>query len=135
MNKWAGWLVVLFGAAHTLLALTVEEAASHAGDWFSGELWGEDFTAMSPANSAYWFSLNSFGPPLVMLGALILWLDRRGVVPPRFIGWALVAWAVMDLVIGGLSPAPMILIAGVLILVGGRRAARSGAPVPSAVKE
>ena len=40
MIKWAGRLMVLYGAAHTVLALTVEGAARHAGAWFSGELWG-----------------------------------------------------------------------------------------------
>ena len=38
MIKWAGRLIVLCGAAHTLGALTVEGAARHAGAWFSGEL-------------------------------------------------------------------------------------------------
>ena len=42
MIKWAGRLIVLYGAAHTLGALTVEGAARHAGAWFSGELWGDD---------------------------------------------------------------------------------------------
>jgi hypothetical protein len=40
MIKWAGRLIVLYGAAHTLGALTVEGAARHAGAWFGGELWG-----------------------------------------------------------------------------------------------
>ncbi|MFF3346687.1 hypothetical protein ACFYW5_15445, partial [Streptomyces sp. NPDC002779] len=36
MIKWAGWIITLCGAAHTLGALTVEKAAQHAGTWFSG---------------------------------------------------------------------------------------------------
>jgi hypothetical protein len=63
MIKWAGWLIVFYGTAHTLAALTLEGAAGHAGMWFSGELWGEDFSAMSAAGTAYWFSLASFGMP------------------------------------------------------------------------
>lgn len=131
MIKWAGWLIVVFGAAHTLLALTVEEAASHAGDWFSGELWGDDLSAMNDAASAYWLSWNSFGPPFVVIGLLVLWLHRRGIVPPPFIAWTLGVWAVGDTVILGLSPSPVIVLASVLLLVGARRAARDDAPAPA----
>lgn len=132
MIKWAGWLIAIFGAAHTLLALTVEEAGSHAGDWFGGELWGDDLSAMSSANSAYWLSWNSFGPPLVLIGLTVLWLHRRGIVPPPFIAWVLGVWAVGDIVVLGTSPSPVILLASVLLLVGARRAARLSGPAPAA---
>ena len=85
MIKWAGRLIVLYGAAHTLGALTVEGAARHAGAWFSGELWGDDLANMSPANSAYWLSVDSFGVPLILIGLTVLWLARRGITPPPFI--------------------------------------------------
>jgi hypothetical protein len=40
MITWAGWLIVGYGSAHTLGALTAEGAAGHAGAWFSGRFWG-----------------------------------------------------------------------------------------------
>src|ERR671914_210535 len=40
MIKWAGRLMVLYRAAHTPGAPTVEGAARRAGSWFSGELGG-----------------------------------------------------------------------------------------------
>lgn len=55
---------MLYATAHTLGALTVEGAASHAGAWFSGQLWEEDFAQMSAAGSAYWLSLAGFVAPL-----------------------------------------------------------------------
>lgn len=82
MIKWAGWLITFYGVAHTLGALTVEKAARYAGTWFSGGLRHEDFKAMSAANSAYWFSLGSFGIPLILVGLMVLWLDRRHITPP-----------------------------------------------------
>ncbi|MFG3115575.1 DUF6463 family protein [Streptomyces sp. NPDC048197] len=124
MIKCAGWLLVLFGAAHTLLALTMEGAARHAGQWFSGALWGEGFSDMSPANSALWLSLESFGPPLVVVGLVVLWLDRRGITPPPFIAWTLGILSVVDAVILITTPWPLLLLANILLLVGGRRAAR-----------
>ncbi|MEV3989913.1 DUF6463 family protein [Streptomyces sp. NPDC049837] len=122
MIKCAGWLLVLLGAAHTLLALTLEGAARHAGEWFSGALWGADFSHMSPANSALWLSLESFGPPLVVVGLIVLWLNRRGITPPPFIAWTLGIWGLVDAVILITTPWPLFLLANTLLLLGARRA-------------
>ena len=126
MIKWAGWLIVFYGAAHTLGALTVERAARHAGAWFSGGLWRDDLTAMSAANSAYWLSLGSFGIPLIVVGLTVLWLDRRGITPPQFIAWTLGIWTLVDAVVLALTPWPLLLLANVLLLTGVRRTARQG---------
>ncbi|WP_225729570.1 MULTISPECIES: DUF6463 family protein [unclassified Nocardia] len=125
MIKWAGGLIVLFGAAHTILALTFLRAARYAGTWFSGGLWSDDLTAMTPANSAYWLTLNSFGIPLVILGLAVLWLDRRGITPPPFIAWTLGIWTITVAVILTPSPWPILLIADILLLIAARRAARA----------
>jgi hypothetical protein len=122
MIKWAGWLIVFFGAAHTLGALTVLGAARHAGVWFSGGLWQDNLANMSPANSALWLSLDSFGVPLIVVGLVVLWLDRRGIAPPTFIAWVLGIWTVLDAVILVLTPWPIMLVAVGLLLVGARRA-------------
>jgi len=125
MIKWAGRLIVLYGAAHTLGALTAEGAARHAGAWFSGKLWGEDLADMSPAMSAYWLSVNSFGPPLILLGLTVLWLDRRGITPPPFIAWVLAGWVVLGVVVAGpgIGQDLILLVAAGLVLAGARRAA------------
>jgi hypothetical protein len=123
MIRWAGWLITLYGAAHTLGALTVLGAASHAGVWFSGGLWGGDLANMSPAMSAYWLSVNSFGVPLIVVGLTVLWLDRRGITPPPFIAWTVGIWNLVDVVGTGLLPPVwlIILLATILLLVGARR--------------
>ncbi len=125
MFTWAGWLIVLYGTAHTLGALMVEGAARHAGAWFGGELWGEDLATMSPAMSAYWLSVNSFGPPLVLIGLTVLWLNRRGTTPPPFIAWSLVVWVVVGVVVlgPGVGQDVLLLVAAGLLLVGARRVA------------
>lgn len=122
MIRWAGWLIVLYGAAHMLGALTVEGAARHASAWFSGELWTDDLANMSPANSALWLSVDSFGVPLIVVGLIVLWLDRNGVAPPSFIGWILGAWTLIDAMILLLTPWPVLLLANILLLIGARRA-------------
>ncbi|WP_173868028.1 hypothetical protein SALCHL_000170 [Streptomyces albus subsp. chlorinus] len=128
MSKCAGWLLVFLGGAHTLLALTPEGAARHAGEWFSGAPWGDDFSGMSPANSALRLSLEGFGPPLVVAGPLVLWLDRRGITPPLFLAWTLGIWGAVDAIILITTPWPLLLLANILLLVGGRRAIGRGIP-------
>jgi hypothetical protein len=128
MIKWAGWLMALYGAAHTLAALTVEGAASHAGAWFGGELWKDDLANMSPANSALWLSVDSFGVPLIVIGLLVSWLDRRGIAPPQFVAWTLGIWTLIDAVILLFTPWPILLLANILLLVGARRATHPSTP-------
>lgn len=121
MIRWAGWLIVLYGAAHTLGALTLEGAARHAGAWFSGRLWKEDLADMSAANSAYWLSLASFGVPLILVGFLVLWLRRRDIAPPRFVAVTLGLWTLVDAVVLLYSPWPILLLASLLLLIGTHR--------------
>ena len=127
MIKWAGRLIVFYGAAHTVGALAFEEAASHAGSWLRGDLGGESLSDMSPAMSAYWLSVNSFGPPLILVGLMVLWLNRRRMTPPSFIAWSIIAWFVVGEVAAGpgIDQDLIILTAAVLLLVGARRARRS----------
>lgn len=133
MIKWAGRIFVFLGIGHTVLSLALV-APSHAAAWFSGDLWRPDegVLEMSPAMAAYWLSIGGFGVPLLTLGLTVLWMDRRGIVPPAFIGWAILAWTVVDTVV--LLPSPWILaVAGsVLYLVGVRRAERQAAAAPEA---
>jgi hypothetical protein len=113
---------MFYGLAHMIGALAVEGAARHAGAWFSGQLWHEEFSNMGPANSALWFSLDSFGPPLTLIGLIILWMDRRGIVPPQFVAWTLGAWTLVDGIILLLTPWPILMAANLLLLAGIRRA-------------
>ncbi|TJZ56837.1 hypothetical protein FCH28_04780 [Streptomyces piniterrae] len=124
MIKWAGWIITLSGIAHSIGALTVQKAARHAGTWFSGGLWHEDLADMSPAGSAYFLSLASFGIPLILVGLTVLWLDRRGITPPAFIGWTLGGWTVVDAVVLPFTPWPLFVLAIALLLIGSRRARR-----------
>ena len=132
MTRWAGALIVFFGIAHTFGALTVEGAMDHAGAWIGRDLWGESLSEMSPAMSAYWLSVNSFGPPFIVLGVVVLWLDRRGIAPPSFIAWFLGVWAIVDLMLSGpgVGQGLIILIASALLLIGARRANQVDPPDP-----
>ncbi|MFG1944854.1 DUF6463 family protein [Nonomuraea sp. NPDC048826] len=133
MVKWAGWLILLIGLGHTIGGLVLT-APDHADAWFSRGLWGEDLAAMSPAHGAYWLAFGSFGPPQVVIGLMVLWLDRRGMIPPPFIAWILAINAVLCGVIFGPAPWPVDLISAGLLLTAARRSARSRRLQPTAAK-
>ncbi|MEV6394608.1 DUF6463 family protein [Streptomyces sp. NPDC051907] len=133
MIKWAGRIIVFLGVGHTFLALLLT-SPHYADEWFSGKLWDpqEGVVEMSSATAAFWLTTGSFGVPLVVIGLTVLWLDRRGIVPPLFIAWTLGAWSVVAAAI--LEPAPWMLawVAVGLLLGGARRAARHAEPAPAA---
>ncbi|MEV0297639.1 DUF6463 family protein [Nocardia sp. NPDC050710] len=132
MIKWAGWLITLCGVGHTLGAL-VQTIPHYAEDWFSLALWEKQNTdpiAMTHTTAAFWYTAFSFGPPLIVVGLMVLWLSRRGIAPPPFIAWSVACWTVITAVLSGPSPLLLLLIAAVLLLVGARRAARSGNTTP-----
>lgn len=121
MIKLGSGLLVVGGVAH--IGITLAETASrHAGAWFGRELWGTaDLTALSAANGAFWISIGSWAVPQTLLGLTLLWLDRRGVVPPSFVAWGLGGYA---LALGLYSPQATAFGAVVvaLLLLGARRA-------------
>ncbi|WP_067836819.1 DUF6463 family protein [Nocardia lijiangensis] len=132
MIKWAGWLIVLFpGVGHTLGAF-VETAPDYADDWFSGEGWKADATAMNYAEATLWYTVFSFGIPFLLIGLMVLWLDRRGITPPAFLAWMVAGWTLVTVAVGGPSPLLALLIAAGLLLAGSRRAARRDNPETAA---
>jgi Family of unknown function (DUF6463) len=122
MIKWAGIIITLCGVGHTLGSL-VETTPSHADAWFGGALWGaENPNEMSHATSAFWYSVYSFGPLLIVVGLTVLWLGSRGITPPSLLAWAVAAWTVVGAAFSGVSPLLLLLIASGLLLAGARRA-------------
>lgn len=106
-------------------ALTIEGAGGHAAEWFSGQLWEDDLSNMSAAGNALWLSLFSFGPMLVLIGMMVLWMDRSRVIPPMFVPCALLIWNLIDAATLLYTPWPIITIASILLVIGIRRANRS----------
>ncbi|GFE18356.1 hypothetical protein Sgleb_64030 [Streptomyces glebosus] len=72
------------------------------------------------------------GPPLLVVGLIVLWLDRRGITPPSFIAWSLGILGVVDAVILITTPWPLFLLACILLFAGGRRAAVRASAAPHA---
>ncbi|MET9216590.1 MULTISPECIES: DUF6463 family protein [unclassified Nocardia] len=124
MITWAGRVLAFLGAAHVVAATLLGHR--HYGEWFTFGLWlpDADITELPPAIGAFWMGPGSFGVPLLLLGCLIVWLDRRAIAPPAFLAWSLLVWTVCCALI--FEPAPWVLAAAasVLLLIGIRRAPR-----------
>ncbi|MFI9534436.1 DUF6463 family protein [Nocardia fusca] len=121
MTKWAGWIITLAGAGHSLGSL-IETAPGHVGMWFDGQLWSEtSYAGFSDAAAGFWYSVFSFGPPLLLIGVMVLWLDRRDITPPPFVAWAIAAWVIITFIASGPSPLPILLVAAGILLVADRR--------------
>jgi hypothetical protein len=135
MITWAGFLITLCGIGHTLGALA-QTVPRYAEGWFSGALWEEtnhNLVEMSHTTAAFWFTVYSFGVPLILIGLTVHWLGRRNITPPPFIAWALAAWTVVGEVLSGPSPLLLVLLASILLLAGAHRARHRDNPTLASV--
>ncbi|WBQ06216.1 DUF6463 family protein [Kribbella sp. CA-293567] len=125
----AGWLLTAAGLGHTLGSF-LETAPDHLRTWFDGHLWSQaDYTAWSDAAAGFWYSAFSFGPPLLLVGVTVLWLERRGITPPLVIAVSVATWVIVTFVASGPSPLPLLLIASGLLIAESRRTGTL-APLP-----
>lgn len=124
----AGWVAAAFGAAHVVVApWDVRETWLRVVD----EGWWNTFTldrATTPAelkrSEAFWLSIGSFGAPMLILGAYLVWSARQRRRVPSWVGVALLAWGVPLVIVLPASPGWAIPAAGVLVVLGDRRGHR-----------
>jgi len=134
MTKWAGFIITACGVGHTLGALA-QTVPRYAEEWFGWALWEEpnrNLVEMSHTTAAFWFSVYSFGVPLILIGLTVFWLGRRNITPP-FLAWALAAWTVVGEVLSGPSPLLLVLLASILLLAEARRARHRDNPTPGSI--
>ncbi|THV41184.1 hypothetical protein [Glycomyces buryatensis] len=125
MIKWAGRIIVFLGLAHMLISLSMT-LPTYADSWLGGDLWMPEggLIGAEPTVAAFWFSIGSFGMPLIVVGATVLWMDRRGIVPPVFIAWTLGGWSLVSAALMEPAPWPLVWIAVGLLLAGARKGER-----------
>ncbi|MBC7303533.1 MAG: hypothetical protein H5T78_21615 [Nocardia sp.] len=119
MIKWAGRIIAVIGIGHLTLGMLASR--SSFDNWLSLELWGHWWEDTGPAN-AFWANPAGFGWPLFVVGLLIVWMDRNGIVPPLFLGWAVLGWGIFCAVVVEPTPGPIVVIAAVMLLRGIRSA-------------
>ncbi|GAA3990487.1 hypothetical protein GCM10022247_06560 [Allokutzneria multivorans] len=127
VSAWGGVLAVCGGLFHTIVAGLMRSTAWSQifAEGFFGTLTLDPPPERLALAEAFWFSVGSFGVPLLLLGALVIWVTRRGEVVPSWVGLGVAAWAVLIGLLGSFSTGTLILTTiGVLLAVGGRTARR-----------
>lgn len=118
----AGWIAVAFGVVHTVVApwdyRDYWETIVDEGPWQTLTL-DHDPGAMG-YNEAFWIGPGSFGVPVLLFGAFVVWINRRGERVPTGFGWALTVWAAFLCAVMPSSPAWALLLAGVLLVIAPR---------------
>ncbi|WP_280235947.1 DUF6463 family protein [Nocardia cyriacigeorgica] len=132
MINWAGRILAFLGGVHLTAATLLSHR--HFAEWFTFGLWlpDSDITELPAPIGAFWFGPGSFGAPLLLLGVLVVWMDRRHITPPAFLAVALIAWTLLCALI--FEPAPWVLAtaAAVTLLIGIRHAGIPTAPTARA---
>jgi hypothetical protein len=120
MLKYSIYGLTAVGTAH--LFVLGGDALTQAPAWLGGALWTWDHwgpladqrPGLVLSGFAFWSTVGSFAIPLIVLGLLLLWMTRRGIVVPRFVGLALLGWGTVATLIMLPSGFPLL----VLILIG-----------------
>ncbi|MFE2996818.1 DUF6463 family protein [Nocardia sp. NPDC059246] len=128
MIKWSGRIIALIGAGHLAIGLLLSHA--YFGDWLSLRLWGH-WQEDTLSAHAFWANPAGFGLPLLIVGLLVVWMDRNGIVPPIFLAWMVLAWGGVCALIVEPTPAPAVVAAAVLLRRGIHRAAEHARPAPA----
>ena len=107
--------LIVLGVIH-LLVFGID-ALGYAEGWLGGSLWTWDHwwpvadqtLDLVRSGFAFWSTVASCAMPMILLGALLLWIDGQGLAPPRIAMVALALWALLLVVL--MPPSGFILIA------------------------
>lgn len=132
MLKWSAVALIVLSIVHMLVL--GYDLPAELPDWLSLNLWTFEHwqpvrsqnVDLALSNAVFWSTVGSFAVPLVLLAALILWLDARGLPIPAFVGWSLAAWTLLATALMLPSGFPVGLIIAVCLAVGLQRRTTSG---------
>jgi Family of unknown function (DUF6463) len=131
LTKAGGWIALVFGAVHVIVA-PLESRSRDLWSQVVGDGWWNTFTLDEPTTLAefdraerFWVTLGSWGVPLLVLGAYIVWSTYQGHRVPAWIGWIIIAWGLIFATALPASPGWLLPIIGGLIVLGDRRRAQA----------
>ncbi len=128
MQRVAGIGFMLIGLLH--MTLFGWDAWPQAAAVLSGALWTTDHTllpvaardpALLQAEHAFWSTIGSAGIPVLVLGLVILWIDRSGLRVPAAPSALLVIWSAVGTALMQPSGFPLVLLASALLLIASLR--------------
>ncbi|MGW4845675.1 hypothetical protein [Nocardia brasiliensis] len=125
---WAGRLITLLGAGHTVGALILTRG--FVDDWLAGDLWDSslDLRAPQPILGAFFVSVASFGIPLLLVGWAITRMGHHNLIPPPLLTCALALWITACDLLGGPSPLLLAWLSILTLLIAAHRKARTATP-------
>jgi hypothetical protein len=131
LTKAGGWIALVFGAVHVVVA-PLEGRSREIWSQVAGDGWWNTFTLDEPTTFAqlerserFWVTLGSWGVPLLVLGAYIVWSTHQGHRVPAWIGWIFLAWGLIFATALPASPGWLLPLIGGLIVLGDRRSRRA----------
>jgi hypothetical protein len=133
MVKWSSMGLIALGIIHMLVLGS--DIPAELPNWLEFNLWTFEHwqamraqpTDLALSGGVFWATVGSFAPLLLILGALLLWLDRRGLPIPAFVGWALAAWALVGTLLMPPSGFPVAVAICLALGLAVRARARKGA--------
>jgi hypothetical protein len=127
MVKASGLALIGLGLLH-MVVLGVDALPEISG-WFRLEQWtlahwqpfASQPTALAASGAAFWSTIGSFAIPMILLGALIVELARRGQAVPGYLGWTLLGWMLLASLIVEPSGFPLGVAIALCLVIGVRR--------------
>jgi Family of unknown function (DUF6463) len=111
-RRWIGRWILVVGVLHALLGfgIYIDSVAAVVREG----LWNTVNGTVQGRPEAFWFIAAGF--LLMLLGALTSWIEAR-LEPPRFLGWTLLAFAAVGIVMMPVSGFWLLLPPGVAFLM------------------
>ncbi|MEC9244540.1 MAG: DUF6463 family protein [Pseudomonadota bacterium] len=127
MVRWSGIAMVALGILH-MIVLGID-AAAEVPSWLRLELWTSEHwqpfrtqrQEVLASNAAFWSTVGSFALPLIMIGFVVIWLDKRRLPVPTFLGWSLLAWIAVASLIIEVSGFPLGIPIAICLILGARQ--------------
>jgi hypothetical protein len=124
MKRLASIGVVCLGILH--LAVLGLDASGYVPAWIEGGLWTWEHWKPVASQSellmlqgfAFWSTVGSFAIPLIILGCLLVSMNKRGIEVPRFVGWSLLAWGIVSSLLMPPSGFPIFVLVAAALCVG-----------------
>ena len=124
MVRWSAVALIVLAVVH-LLVLGIDVPAE-LPKWLEFSLWTLDHWQplraqpldLALSSGVFWATAGSFAVPLLILGSLLLWLDRRGDPIPAFVGWTLAGWTALMTLLMPPSGFPLGLLIALCLAVG-----------------
>lgn len=119
--------MVAIGILH-MIVLGIDAVPEIPG-WLRLELWTVEHwlplraqrLELLASNAAFWSTIGSFALPLIMLGAVVIWLDKRKLPVPAFLGWSLLTWIIVASLIIEVSGFPLVIPIAICLILGARQ--------------